>query len=56
MSFGRSLQVFVPDIAEGVVEANALETVIEANGPVIFRCQLRQNLLGQQFEAFDSVL
>ena len=35
VALGGFLEVVVPDVREGVVEADALEAVVEAGGPVM---------------------
>ena len=47
----RALKVLVPDIVEGVIEANALEAMVEADGPVLLRGACREGDLGEVFEA-----
>ena len=46
VALGGFLQVVVPDVGEGVVEADALEAVVEANGPVVLCGQGGENRFG----------
>lgn len=54
MAFGGSREVVVPDIAEGVVEADSLEAVVEADGPLMGFGGGGKCLLGEVFEVGDG--
>lgn len=53
MAFGGAGQVAVPNVFEGVVEADAFETVIEADGPAVFAGEGGERVLGEVLEAGD---
>ena len=53
VALGGSLQVAVPDVREGVVEANTLEAVIEADRPVVLAGTGGKDYFGQVLEARD---
>ena len=46
VALGGFLEVVVPDVGEGVVEADALEAVVEADGPVVLAGEGGEDGLG----------
>ena len=55
MALGRAGEVVIPNILKRMVEADALEAVIEVDGPVLLAAQLRQRRFRQVFEAGDPL-
>ena len=53
MPFRWTGEVVVPDVTEGVVEADAFEAVIEANGPMLLGGEGGKGDFGEVFEALD---
>ena len=51
VTLGRTLQVVVPDIAAGVIQTDALEAVVEANGPPFRACSRRKQSFRYMLEA-----
>ena len=54
MTIGGARNVLVPGAAEGVVQANALKAVIEADGPVKFSGSGGEERLGQVEETGEK--
>ncbi len=53
MALGGSGQVAMPNVFEGVVEADAFEAVVEADGPAVLAGKGGESVLGEVLEAGD---
>ena len=54
VALGGACKVVVPDVGEGVIEADALEAMIEADGPAESGGACGKSDLGQVLEAPDA--
>ena len=53
VTFGGTLQVVVPNVSKGVVEADSLEAVVQANGPTLCYGACGKRDFSQVFEALN---
>ena len=53
VALGWPRQMAVPDIAKSVVEADALEAMVQLDGPVLLPGKLRQHHFSEVLEADD---